>query len=56
MSNNTDSYILEYKEEASSDSKFAIIIGFSVGVGVVVLIAAFFIITITNRRHYFHES
>lgn len=42
----------EDKKETSSDSDLAIIIGFSVGFGVVVVIAAFFIITITNRRFY----
>lgn len=45
-------FFLEDKKETSSDSDLAIIIGFSVGFGVVVLIAAFFIITITNRRFY----
>lgn len=38
-------FFLEDKKETSSDSDLAIIIGFSVAV-----IAAFFIITITNRR------
>lgn len=40
------------KEETSPDSDLALVIGFSVGFGVVMVIAAFFIITITNRRFY----
>lgn len=34
------------------DSDLAMIVSFSVGFGVLVVIAAFFIITITNRRFY----
>lgn len=40
------------KREGSLDSDFAFIIGCSVGFGVVVLIEAFLIITITNRRFF----
>ncbi|XP_052707373.1 uncharacterized protein LOC128182695 [Crassostrea angulata] len=42
----------ENKKETSSDSDFAMIIGSSVGFRVVMGIAAFFIITITNRMFY----
>lgn len=42
----------EDKEKTSPDSDLALVIGFSVGFGVVMVIAAFFIITITNRRFY----
>lgn len=45
-------FFLEDKMETSSDSDLAAVIGFSVGFGVMVLIAAFCIITITNRRFY----
>lgn len=40
------------KREGSLDSDFAFIIGCSVGFGVGVLIEAFLIITITNRRFF----
>lgn len=38
------SFFLEDKDETSSDSDLAMIIGFSVGFGVVVLIAAFLLL------------
>lgn len=46
------SFFVEEKEETSPDSDLDLVIGFSVGFGVVMVIAAFFIITITNRRFY----